>query len=105
MESGYNGDKINQLSLEDLIVKYSIKDGVIKMNCEECEYDTIINTPNAVLKKFSHILIQYHNGPETLIKKLEVDFDVTFESYSESKGQIFEQNKVNYKFVKMKFTL
>ena len=90
MENKEKGEKINQFSLDELIEKYKITDGVIKMNCEGCEYDTIINTPNNILNKFSQILIQYHNGPEELIEKLEsVGFNVMYESYSNMKGQIF----------------
>lgn len=94
MENADKGEKIYQFSLEELIKKYDIVNGIIKMNCEGCEYDTILNTPNEILKKFSHILIQYHNGPNDLIKKLEdAKFDVTFEPYSEVKGQIFAKEK------------
>lgn len=90
MEKKDGGEKINEFSLEELIQKNNIVDGVIKMNCEGCEYDTILNTSDEILQKFSHILIQYHNGPEALIKKLDdAGFTVTLESYSEMKGQIF----------------
>jgi len=92
MENKDKGDRINQFSLDELIKKYNISDGIIKMNCEGCEYDTILNTSNEILKKFSHILIQYHNGPAALMKKLDnAGFHVTFESYSKVKGQIFAE--------------
>jgi FkbM family methyltransferase len=96
MENTNGGQKINQFSIEELIKKYNIIDGVIKMNCEGCEYDVIINTPNEILNFFSHMIIQYHGGHQTLMKKLEDSgFIVTFESYSEFKGQIFAEKKMD----------
>ena len=90
MENKEKGEKINQYSLDELIEKYKITDGIIKMNCEGCEYDTIIKTPNNILCEFSQILIQYHDRPEKLIQKLKnAGFSVMYESYSDMKGQIF----------------
>lgn len=89
MEEKLEGEKIKQYSLEELVEKFEINDGVIKMNCEGCEYDTINNASVDILKKFSHIVIQYHSGADTLTKKLtNSGFKVTKESYSDEKGQL-----------------
>lgn len=93
MEKMNVGEKINQFTLEQLINKFHITSGIIKMNCEGCEYETIINTPDDILRKFSHILIQYHEGSDQLIKKLSnAEFKITDEAYSTKKGQIFAEN-------------
>ncbi len=48
------------------------------MDCEGCEYDVIKSTSDEILKKFSHIQIEYHLGYFDLKKKLEnCGFDVT----------------------------
>ena len=93
MERMNTGEKINQFTLEQLINKFDIIGGVIKMNCEGCEYETIINTPDVILRKFSHILVQYHEGPDSLINKLSnAGFRISNEVYSTNKGQIFAEN-------------
>ncbi len=90
------GEKIKQFSLAELIKKFDIVDGIIKMNCEGCEYDAIINASDAVLKKFSHILIQYHDGPDSLINKLSnAGFRISNEAYSKDKGQLIAENISN----------
>lgn len=93
MESSDGGEKINQYTLDELITKFNINDAIIKMNCEGCEYDTILNTSNDILKKILYILIQYHDGHETLMKKLEsAGFDVTYEPFAKTRGFIFAEN-------------
>lgn len=74
------GIKIPILSLEDIIIKTSDdnSDLVLKMDCEGCEYDSIISSPNEVLKKFRYIQIEYHHGYLDLKSKLEqCNFKVT----------------------------
>lgn len=63
--------KIPTLSLEDLTKDYLNDKLVLKMDCEGCEYENIINTPDHVLKKFDQIQIEYHYGYSNLKKKLE----------------------------------
>lgn len=90
MEQSNSGEIIKQTTLTKLCDNYNIIDGVLKMNCEGCEYDVILKTPDITLKKFSQILIQYHDGAENMIEKLsKIGFKVTEEKYSNKKGQIF----------------
>lgn len=90
MEQSDHGEKIRQITLTEICDNYNIVDGILKMNCEGCEYDVILRTPDMILKKFSQILIQYHDGAENLIEKLsKIGFKVTEEKYSSKKGQIF----------------
>ncbi len=90
MEKSDSGEIIKQTTLTELCNRYNISDGVLKMNCEGCEYDVILKTPEITLKKFSQILIQYHDSAENLIEKLSsIGFKIIEEKYSNKKGQIF----------------
>ena len=94
MKETENGIKIKQFSLKEIVEKFNIFSGIIKMNCEGCEYDSIINSSNEVLRKFSHILIQYHDGFDLLKQKLDdAGFIVIIDEYSQNKGQLFAEIK------------
>ena len=66
-----HGKKIEVLTLEDVVNKYKIKDGALKLDCEGCEYESILNTSTAILRHFDQIAIEYHYGYINLKKKLE----------------------------------
>ncbi len=74
-----HGIKIPLLTLEQILKEYSISSqSILKMDCEGCEYDAIKSTSDEILKKFSHIQIEYHSGYFDLEKKLEnCGFNVT----------------------------
>ena len=71
MTESQNGMKIQQLSLDYLINEFDIKEGILKLNCEGCEYESILTPDSFTLQKFERILIQYHNGFKKLKTKLE----------------------------------
>jgi FkbM family methyltransferase len=61
-------------TLEDLVNKYHILSegaNVLKMDCEGCEYETILSANEKTLEKFSHMIIEYHFGYKNLKQKLE----------------------------------
>lgn len=74
-----HGIKIPLLTLEQIFQDYNVaSQSILKMDCEGCEYDIIKSTPEKILKKFSHIQIEYHSGYFDLEKKLEnCGFNVT----------------------------
>ena len=66
------GIKIPLLTLEQILDKYDISSqSILKMDCEGCEYDTIKSASEEILKRFSHIQIEYHFGYKDLKEKLE----------------------------------
>jgi len=65
------GKKIKVTTLEEVVKRFKLKDAVLKMDCEGCEYPSILNTPNEVLRNFEQIMIEYHYGYLNLKKKLE----------------------------------
>jgi FkbM family methyltransferase len=66
------------VTLGDLIREFNLSGAVLKMNCEGCEYDVILNDYEHV-KKFEELLFQYHAyiakmSAQLLLKKLSDDF-------------------------------
>lgn len=88
------GVKIPTITLEHLLETYHIDSAVLKLDCEGCEYDVILSSSKDVLRKFTDMLIEYHNGFSTLKEKLEKSgFNVTIieidtGNYREKKGYI-----------------
>lgn len=69
------------LTLEDILKDNNVetRENVLKMDCEGCEYETILSASKETLQKFTHIQIEYHNGYENLKEKLEKSgFEVSF---------------------------
>lgn len=61
-----------ETSLKEIIDMHNIVDVTplaLKIDCEGCEYSTIENTPNNVLRKFAYIMLEYHDGKRNLITK------------------------------------
>ena len=66
------GVKVPVYTLEEIIKKFQIpKDSILKIDCEGCEYDIIFQSTEAILKHFSYIKIEYHQGYKRLEKKLK----------------------------------
>jgi len=79
LKTSTDGVTIPMYSLEELVEKYNIQSGVLKMNCEGCEYDTILHSSKDILRKFELIMIEYHYGYKNLKQKLEsCGFRVSF---------------------------
>jgi FkbM family methyltransferase len=67
------GTNIPSLTLESILKECNIQDAetILKMDCEGCEYDTILSASDALLRQFSHMLIEYHDGYKDLKERLE----------------------------------
>jgi FkbM family methyltransferase len=69
------GIKVPLLTLEDILNDYHLQsDGsiILKMDCEGCEYETLLSADDTTLQKFSHMMIEYHYGYKNLKEKLEM---------------------------------
>ena len=72
------GNEIKTTSIEDLIKKYNIlNDSILKIDCNVCENKIISLIPTNIIRNFSDIQIEYHNGYNKIKDKLEkYGFDV-----------------------------
>jgi len=66
------------MRLNDVIDKYGIgSDVVLKMDCEGCEYDIVLND-YAHIKLFDEVILEYHANvggkPSKLLKVLSRDY-------------------------------
>jgi FkbM family methyltransferase len=67
------------LTLSNILDRFGLfsKEIVLKIDCEGCEYDSVMTASKDVLRTFSHIQIEYHKGYKKLKQKLEdSDFKV-----------------------------
>ncbi|MEM3790986.1 MAG: FkbM family methyltransferase [Thermoproteota archaeon] len=93
-----NGLDINLYSLKTLVNKYNIDSGILKMDCEGCEYN-LLNEDDEIIKKFAMIQIEYHFGYEKLVDKLkECGFAIKYteprEFYNPSAGKTMMQGYI-----------
>lgn len=58
-ESDGNGIKVKKETLNNIIKKYNIETNVLKMDCEGCEYNLILNDYETV-SKFEQLVFEYH---------------------------------------------
>ena len=65
------GKKIKVVTLEEVAKRFKLKNAVLKMDCEGCEYSSILNTPNETLRNFEQIMLEYHYGYLNLKGKLK----------------------------------
>jgi len=66
------GVKVPLKTINELIEEYSIpEDSIMKIDCEGCEYDVILSSSEKILRKFTHIQVEYHYGYKNLKQKLE----------------------------------
>ena len=81
LEASDNGDDVPLMTLEQLLEQYEVDSAVLKMDCENCEYTSILSASNETLQKFTHIQIEYHDGFQNIKERLEkAGFDVSLPS-------------------------
>jgi len=64
------------ITLSELINEYKIDpgDAVLKMDCEGCEFDVILNDYEHV-RLFREVVLEYHGDPVVLLNVLKNDFE------------------------------
>ncbi len=90
-----NGFKISTITLEQIIKDFDVNNAILKLDCEGCEYETILNCSPSILQKFTDIQIEYHNGYKNLEEKLlSVGFEVSHAVIDNiNRGHIYAKKK------------
>ncbi|MDE1870262.1 MAG: FkbM family methyltransferase [Candidatus Micrarchaeota archaeon] len=71
-------DSVKTNSLKSIVTRFNIKHGVLKIDCEGCEYPIVLGAEKETLQIFDRIVIEYHYGYLDLEEKLrECGFEVT----------------------------
>lgn len=65
-----NGIDVQTLTLDKVIERSNNEASILKMNCEGDEYNIILSSSKETLRKFTHMVIEYHYGYKNLVKKL-----------------------------------
>jgi len=64
------GVPVDVITLRDIVETYGIDKAVLKMDCEGCEYESILFEDDGVLKVFKEMVIEYHYGYRNLAERL-----------------------------------
>ena len=65
------GKRIKITTLESIVKRFNIGyPAILKIDCEGCEYGTLLATQNSDLKRFKQIQIEYHYGYLNIKRKL-----------------------------------
>lgn len=86
LEASNMGVEVPLMTLEQILDRYDIKSAVLKMDCEGCEYPSILSSSKETLRRFTDIQIEYHDGFKNIKEKLEMSgFNVSvFTPFSKS---------------------
>ena len=72
LDESKNGYEIPLITLEGIIEKFEIpKNSILKIDCEGCEDEIISTVSMDVIRHFSDIQIEYHNGYQKIKDQLE----------------------------------
>lgn len=78
IEKSEIGDKVPILTLEQIVERFNIEKGILKLDVEGYEYEILLSASKGVLRRFSDMVIEYHYGFEKLENHLrDAGFSVT----------------------------
>ena len=79
IENSAFGRKVPIVTLEQIVKKCSVKDGVLKLDVEGYEYEILLSAPVEIIRCFSNIFLEYHYGYIKIKECLErAGFSVKF---------------------------
>ena len=72
IEKSNTGLEIESITIEDMIKRFNIPmNSILKMDCEGCENEVFSSISKNIIRHFSQIQIEYHNGYKEIKNKLE----------------------------------
>jgi FkbM family methyltransferase len=75
-----SGVPVELITIKEMLKTINSDSVILKMDCEGCEYDSILIEDCNTIRKFSHIQMEYHKGYKNIKEKLEAcGFIVTYE--------------------------
>jgi len=66
--------EVPMITLGQLIENYGVEPDVLKMDCEGCEYDVVVNDYDHV-RLFRDVVMEYHGDLMPLLNVMRRDFD------------------------------
>lgn len=64
------GSRITVNSLDSLVERFAIRNAVLKVDCEGCEYDLMKESSLDALRAFDEVIMEFHDGSDFLVKQL-----------------------------------
>ena len=88
------GTPIHIITFETLINDYNPNSVILKCDCEGCEYDLVNSMSKQDFNRVDEVLIEYHNGLNTLDKILEENgFIITTVKKAKNMGLVIGKRK------------
>jgi FkbM family methyltransferase len=78
-------------TLRSIIDEFNIDKAVLKLDCEGCEYDVLLNCEDDIFDYFPEIILEYHNGAAKLVSRLKKYYNLEMRN---SKGKVISDNSV-----------
>lgn len=68
VQESNTGKDVTSITVRQIIESFGLSEGVLKMDCEGCEYKSLLSTEQEYLETFDQFGIEYHYGAELLEK-------------------------------------
>ena len=91
-------ETVESTTLKDIINKFRGEQiGILKMDCEGCEYSVLANLDHDYYSKIDSIIMEYHNGLKNLPEKLKSKgFNVEIKGSEDAMGYIKAKKGNNF---------
>lgn len=82
------GELVRITSLNKLVKEFDLRESILKIDCEGCEYEVFNFISAETLAQFKGLIIEYHSGVRELYNNIKTLFDVKIVSKSGKTGLI-----------------
>lgn len=99
LEKPATGQEVPMITLTDIVKRFNVVNGFLKLDTEGYEYEILLKTPKDILRKFSEMLIEYHYGYEkleTFLKECGYSMHITGPTHVYTPHLINEQARHMY---------